>query len=60
MFRQVECNECARWVHASCEGIDKAQYDAMTLGTHPIWVRTIYQFSLCGVSRINMHVISGT
>lgn len=37
--RQVECNECSRWVHAHCEGIDKAQYDAMTLGTHPIWVR---------------------
>lgn len=34
----VECNECSRWVHAHCEGIDKAQYDAMTLGTHPIWV----------------------
>jgi hypothetical protein len=37
---QVECNECSRWVHATCEGIDQAQYDAMTLGTHPIWVST--------------------
>lgn len=35
----VQCNECSRWVHAHCEGIDQAQYDAMTLGTHPIWVR---------------------
>jgi hypothetical protein len=38
VINQVECNECSRWVHASCEGIDQAQYDAMTLGTHPIWV----------------------
>ena len=39
---QVECNECSRWVHARCEGIDKEQYDAMTLGTHPIWVSIYY------------------
>jgi hypothetical protein len=40
LLLQVECNECSRWVHATCEGIDQAQYDAMTLGTHPIWVST--------------------
>ena len=33
----VQCNECSRWVHALCEGIDEAQYQAMTRGTHPVW-----------------------
>jgi hypothetical protein len=36
--RMVQCNECARWVHALCEGIDQAQYESMTRGTHPVWV----------------------
>lgn len=33
----VQCNECFRWVHSLCEGIDQAQYEAMTRGTHPVW-----------------------
>ena len=33
----VQCNECSRWVHSLCEGIDQAQYEAMTRGTHPVW-----------------------
>ncbi len=33
----VQCNECSRWVHALCEGIDEIQYQAMTRGTHPVW-----------------------
>jgi hypothetical protein len=37
--RMVQCNECFRWVHALCEGIDQSQYEAMTRGTHPVWVR---------------------
>ena len=37
--RMVQCNECSRWVHALCEGIDQSQYEAMTRGTHPVWVR---------------------
>jgi hypothetical protein len=36
--RMVQCNECSRWVHALCEGIDQTQYEAMTRGTHPVWV----------------------
>lgn len=44
---QVQCNECARWVHALCEGIDKAQYEAMTLGTHPVWVCLGITTSVC-------------
>ena len=38
--RMVQCNECFRWVHALCEGIDQSQYEAMTRGTHPVWVRS--------------------
>ena len=39
--RMVQCNECFRWVHALCEGIDQSQYEAMTRGTHPVWVREL-------------------
>jgi hypothetical protein len=39
--RMVQCNECFRWVHALCEGIDQSQYEAMTRGTHPVWVRSL-------------------
>jgi hypothetical protein len=35
----IQCNECNRWVHAKCEGIDHAQYQSISEGTHPIWVR---------------------
>lgn len=35
---QIQCNECSRWIHSKCEGIDQAQYEAMTYGTHPVWV----------------------
>lgn len=52
--RMVQCNECFRWVHALCEGIDQSQYEAMTRGTHPVWVRhssrtlyTLSYLSLC-------------
>lgn len=34
----VQCNECDKWVHASCDGIDEEQYDAITRGFHPVWV----------------------
>lgn len=37
----VQCNECSRWIHAMCDGIDKGQYDAITQGKHPVWVRSI-------------------
>ena len=40
--RMVQCNECSRWVHALCEGIDQSQYEAMTRGTHPVWVRRLW------------------
>lgn len=33
----VQCNDCCRWVHSICEGIDQAQYEAMTKGIHPVW-----------------------
>ena len=42
--RMVQCNECFRWVHALCEGIDQSQYEAMTRGTHPVWVRGLLLF----------------
>lgn len=42
---QVQCNECFKWVHATCEGIDDVQYDAISLGTHPIWVIYLYRVS---------------
>ena len=50
--RMVQCNECFRWVHALCEGIDQSQYEAMTRGTHPVWVRNLSltlfrQISIC-------------
>eukprot|EP01038_Epipyxis_sp_PR26KG_P012769 gene12769-17121_t len=35
--QMIHCDECARWIHAYCEGIDDAQYLAMTNGSHPIW-----------------------
>lgn len=37
----VLCNECDRWVHAACEGLDQSQYNSITSGTHPIWVTKI-------------------
>jgi nucleosome-remodeling factor subunit BPTF len=46
----VQCNDCSRWVHAKCEGIDNAQYEAMTLGTHPVWGDEY----LCPVCRIEI------
>lgn len=33
----IQCNECNRWIHALCEGLDVAQYTAITTRTHPIW-----------------------
>lgn len=48
----VQCNECSRWVHAYCEGIDQAQYEAMTLGTHPVWGDEY----LCPICRINISI----
>lgn len=33
----VQCNECSRWVHALCDGIDENQYQAITAGSHPVW-----------------------
>jgi hypothetical protein len=35
--KMVCCSECDRWVHASCEGIDDAQYKNIGKGTHPVW-----------------------
>eukprot|EP01041_Mallomonas_annulata_P005210 gene5210-10429_t len=35
--KQVQCNECFRWVHSVCEGMDDDQYEAVTRGTHPVW-----------------------
>ena len=37
-MEMVQCSECLRWVHAFCEGIDQGQFEAMTKGTHPVWV----------------------
>lgn len=37
---KVQCNECYRWIHAECEGMDEAQYIAVSEHAHPIWVRT--------------------
>jgi hypothetical protein len=45
----VECNECNRWVHAHCDGIDQEQYDAITIGAHPVWGDE-YLCPLCRVS----------
>ncbi|RYG67859.1 hypothetical protein EON64_06510 [archaeon] len=36
--RMVQCNECARWIHAECEGLDESQYNAIAARIHPIWV----------------------
>ena len=46
----VQCNDCSRWVHAVCEGIDQMQYDAITLGTHPVWGDEY----LCPVCRVQV------
>jgi hypothetical protein len=40
--KQVQCNRCFIWVHAFCEGMDDAQYEAVSYGTHPIWVSHSY------------------
>ena len=54
--KMVQCNECSRWVHALCEGIDQSQYEAMTLGTHPVWGDE-YLCPICRVD-ISMAVIN--
>jgi hypothetical protein len=42
---QVQCNECNRWIHALCEGLDTTQYAAIAAKTHPIWVnRSMYMY----------------
>lgn len=46
----VQCNECMRWVHSLCEGIDQAQYECMTNGTHPVWGDEY----LCPICRIKI------
>lgn len=51
----VQCNECSRWVHASCEGIDQLQYEAITKGSHPVWGDE-YLCSLCRI-QIPLRVI---
>jgi len=51
--RMVQCNECARWVHALCEGIDQAQYEAMTNTTHPVWG---FEY-LCPICRVNIRCL---
>lgn len=33
----VGCSACDRWVHSICEGMDLAQYKAVSQGTHPVW-----------------------
>ena len=33
----VECNECSRWVHAKCESINQAAFEAIGNESHPIW-----------------------
>ena len=45
----MQCNECDRWVHSRCEGIDQAQYESMTQGTHPVWGAE-YLCPICRVS----------
>ena len=52
----VQCNECSRWVHALCEGIDQSQYEAMSIGTHPVW-GTEYLCPICRV-QISQKVIA--
>lgn len=48
----VQCNDCSRWVHAACEGIDQLQYEAITLGTHPVWGDEY----LCPVCRVQVPI----
>lgn len=52
--RMVQCNECFRWVHALCEGIDQSQYEAMTRGTHPVWVRHSSPTLLTALSHLSL------
>lgn len=52
--RMVQCNECFRWVHALCEGIDQSQYEAMTRGTHPVWVRHLSSTLFSELSHLSL------
>ena len=53
----VQCNECNRWVHALCEGIDQVQYEAMTRGTHPVWGDE-YLCPICRVSAAKKVIVA--
>lgn len=46
----IECNECNRWIHALCEGMDEGQYHAITEGRHPVWGDEY----LCPICRVRL------
>jgi hypothetical protein len=46
----IQCNECQRWVHAKCEGVDQTQFEAMAIGTHPVWGKEY----LCPICRVDV------
>ena len=46
----MQCNECEKWIHAICEGIDASQYQSITEGTHPIWGEEY----LCPICRVKL------
>lgn len=46
----IQCNECSRWIHALCEGLDAAQYHSITTRTHPVWGEEY----LCPICRVRL------
>jgi hypothetical protein len=46
----IQCNECQRWIHAICEGVDQAQFEAMAVGSHPVWGKEY----LCPICRVDV------